>query len=363
MAQEQQGQQDREDLSEEASPYRLEEYRQKGQVAQSKELSGLIALVGAGTTLYLMSPSIGRDISQYMRGIFHIEDIIKLDLLNWEILGGILTNFLGITLKIVAPIALVAFIIGIAGSYAQIGSIFSMDPIQPNWSRVNPVSGFMRYFSLKHLYDGLRLTLKTTIVVLISYMLLKSELLQAPAFNLMEPAGILGGYNRSGKVIFFTLVSVLLIFAGFDFWIQRWEFSKSVRLTKQEQKQEQKEREGDPLIKARIRSVQRELARRRMMEAVKKADVVITNPTHIAVALIYQTDKMHAPKVVAKGADFLAQKIKKIAAEAGIPMVENVPLARTLFKSVKVGKFVPRTLYQAVAEVLAYVYKLKGRRS
>jgi flagellar biosynthetic protein FlhB len=133
-------------------------------------------------------------------------------------------------------------------------------------------------------------------------------------------------------------------------------------MTKQEAKQEHKEREGDPQIKARVRAVQREVARRRMMQAIKKADVVITNPTHIAIAISYEKDKMLAPKVVAKGADHLAQRIKKIAAENGVPMVENVPLARTLFKTVKVNQYVPRALFQAIAEVLAYVYRLKGRR-
>ena len=135
-----------------------------------------------------------------------------------------------------------------------------------------------------------------------------------------------------------------------------------MRVTKQEAKQEAKEQEGDPLIKARIRSVQREMARKRMMQAVKKADVIITNPTHIAIALQYEKDKMVAPRVVAKGADLLALKIKEIAAQANIPMVENVPLARAIFKSVKIGQIIPRNLFQAVAEVLAYVYKLKNKK-
>jgi flagellar biosynthetic protein FlhB len=147
-----------------------------------------------------------------------------------------------------------------------------------------------------------------------------------------------------------------------DFAYQRWEYNKGLRLTKQEAKEEFKEREGDPKIKARVRAVQREIARRRMMEAVKKADVIVTNPTHIAIAISYDKDKMDAPRVVAKGADHLAERIKKIAAEAGVPLVENVPLARTLYKSVKVGKAVPRALYQAVAEVLAYVYRLRNRK-
>ena len=144
---------------------------------------------------------------------------------------------------------------------------------------------------------------------------------------------------------------------------QKWDYGKNVRVTRKEAKEEHKQHEGDPLVKSRIRTIQREMSRKRMLEDVKNADVVITNPTHIAVALEYKKEGMAAPKVVAIGADFIAQKIKKVAAENNIPLVENVPLARTLFKSVKIGQFIPRSLYQAVAEVLAYVFKLKGLRT
>jgi flagellar biosynthetic protein FlhB len=161
--------------------------------------------------------------------------------------------------------------------------------------------------------------------------------------------------------MFLTLFSILALFAVADFVMQRYEHNKSLRLTKQEAKQEHKEREGDPQIKARIRAIQRDISRKRMMAAVKKADVIITNPTHIAIAIVYDRENMAAPKVVAKGADFIAQRIKKIAADAGIPTVENIPLARTLYKTTKVNQYVPRALYQAVAEVLAYVYRLRGR--
>jgi flagellar biosynthetic protein FlhB len=161
--------------------------------------------------------------------------------------------------------------------------------------------------------------------------------------------------------MFVYLIGVLGVFALVDFGFQKWEYRKGLRMTKQEAKQEFKEREGDPQLKARVRAVQRDMARKRMMEAVRKADAIITNPTHIAVAIVYDKDSMAAPKVVAKGADFLAERIKKTAIEAGIPLVENVALARTLFKTVKVGKYIPRALYQAVADILSYVYRLKGR--
>lgn len=153
----------------------------------------------------------------------------------------------------------------------------------------------------------------------------------------------------------------LFVVAALDFAYQKFKYRKSLMMSKQEVKQEHKQREGDPLLKARMRSLQREMSRKRMMADVPKADVIVTNPTHIAVAIKYDADKMAAPRVVAKGADLLAQRIKEVAKKNGIPMVENVPLARALHKSVKVGGSVPRALYQAVAEVLAYVYRLKGR--
>ncbi|MEK6578601.1 MAG: EscU/YscU/HrcU family type III secretion system export apparatus switch protein, partial [Bdellovibrionota bacterium] len=254
------------------------------------------------------------------------------------------------------------FIFGALASFAQIGAIFSLDPLQPDMGKLNPLTGFKKIFSIKSGYDALRLTFKLATVGSVAYWFVKKEVMGVPLYIANEPASLLPIYAHVGKAIFLSMIVVLFIFAGIDFGLQRWDYSKKMKMTKQEAKQEHKEREGDPQIKARIRSVQREIARRRMMSAVKKADVVITNPTHIAVAITYDKDNMLAPKVVAKGADFIAQKIKAIATEAGVPMVENVPLARTLFKSVKINQYVPRVLYQAVAEVLAYVYRLKNRK-
>jgi flagellar biosynthetic protein FlhB len=196
-----------------------------------------------------------------------------------------------------------------------------------------------------------------TAVVLV----VKTQVLQSIPMAAAEPASLVETLARAARAIVLPVIVILIVFGVIDFALNRWEYMKQLRLTKEEAKQESKEREGDPQIKARVRAIARERARRRMMEAVKKADVIVTNPTHIAIAIQYDKDKMAAPKVIAKGADFLAQKIKKIAAEAGVPLVENVPLARTLYKTVKVGQFIPRALYQAVAEVLAHVYRLRGR--
>lgn len=352
----------RDDLSEEASPYRLEEFRRKGKVAQSREVSGLIGLLATGSALYLLAPRLGADLMEYMRDLFRVDLSSKVDLADHTVLNNTFFASLKMIATLSLPVGVVGFIIGALGSYVQIGSIFSTEPLNPDLNRINPISGLQRFLSLKQVYDGIRLIIRASVVAAVAFFLVKLKIFESPAYLLTEPSALLHGFGRSGIAIFSSLCLVLSVFAGFDFWLQRWEYGKNVRLTKKEQKEEHKEHEGDPLIKARIRSVQREIARKRMMEAVKKADVVVTNPTHIAIAIQYDRENMSAPKVVAKGADFLAQKIKKIATDSNVPLVENVPLARTLYKAVKVGQQVPRALYQAVAEVLAFVYRIKNRK-
>ena len=358
------GQDDRdtEDLSEEASPYRLEDFRRKGRVSQSRELSGLIALLGTGVALYMAAPFFGRHLIVLMEEIFSMNFASLLKTPDNAVIFGVLGKSVKLLAFLGLPVAIAGFILGILSSYVQIGSVFSTEPLSPDLERINPIKGIQRFFSLKQVFDGVRLILRTLAVAFVGYLFVKAAVLGSPRELLNDPAQMLDAYSHSGKTVFPAICGVLLFFAAIDFWIQRWEFSKSVRLTKKEQKEEHKEHEGDPLIKARIRAIQRDAARKRMMEAVKTADVVVTNPTHIAVALKYQKEKMNAPKVVAKGADFLAQKIKQIAADSGIPTVENVPLARSLFKVCKVGQVIPKNLYQAVAEILAYVYRLKNRK-
>lgn len=351
----------REDLTEEASPHRLEEYRKKGMVAQSKEITGLLALTAAGVTTFALSPKFGAQMAEFMREVFRTDLTSRLDLGNPSIASNYLMKAIGIIASIGLPISLAGFIMGALGSFLQIGSIFSFDPLTPDLEKLNPIQGLQRMISLKQLIEAARLIFKMVVVLSVAYFLVKSEVLFAPQHVGGEPGYLLAAYGKTAKGIFFALIGVLSIFAGIDFGFQKLEYSKNLRMTKAEAKQEHKEREGDPHIRARIRAVQREMARKRMMQAVRKADVIVTNPTHIAVALVYDKSSMAAPKVVAKGADFVAQKIKQVASDAGVPLVENVPLARTLYKTVKVGQSIPRALYQAVAEVLAHVYRLKKR--
>ncbi|MBC7690438.1 MAG: flagellar biosynthesis protein FlhB [Methylotenera sp.] len=356
------GQEDRstEDLSEEASQQRVDDMREKGQVSQSKELTGLLALLAAAITTYMMAPKIGSDLALYMKDVFRADVSAKMNLGSNEILGDTLMRALKIIVAIGFPISIAGFVIGVVSSFAQIGSVFSFDPIQPDFSKIDPLKGFGRLVSIKHFIESGRVMIKMLIAAAIAYGLVKTEILQSPQYILHDPASQFAAYGHSVKVIFFTLFGVFAVFAAIDFFMQRREWGKQVRLTKAEAKQEHKERDGDPHMKARIRGIMRDMSRKRMMANVKKADVIITNPTHIAIAISYDKENMAAPRVVAKGADLMAQRIREIAKEAGVPMVENVPLARTLYKTVKLNQAVPRALYQAVAEVLAYVYRLKN---
>ena len=351
-----------EDLSDEASPYRLEEFRKKGQVSQSKELVALGVAVACGMTIFAMAPSLSKELMVFMKDAFTDGLSVKPGDQMQTIAAHKLFAMLKVFTAVGLPISLVGFVLGIVGHVSQVGFLMTTDPLQPDFSKINPLSGLKRLFSVKNLIETLRVSFKGIILVWVAYSILKTAILKSPELIFKHPTAIFEVVGDSGKTLFLSLCGILGIFASIDFFLQRRDFSKQVRVTKQEAKQEAKEQEGDPLIKARIRSVQREMARKRMMQAVKKADVIITNPTHIAIALVYDKDKMVAPRVVAKGADLIAQRIKAIAAEANIPMVENVPLARAIFKSVKIGQIIPRNLFQAVAEVLAYVYKLKNKK-
>jgi flagellar biosynthesis protein FlhB len=349
------------DLLDEPSQTRIDDMREKGQVSQSREVVGLLSLLAAAATLWVFSPSMGTDIADYMREMFRVDQAVKMNFSDKSALNLALMKCLKLIVMVGLPVSIAGFIFGVVGSFMQVGSIFTFEPITPNLEKIDPIKGMMRFFSMRFLADGARTTLKVAVSTYVAYLLVKGEVLTSPQLLISDPSNLLRAFAESGKTVFLTLFGIGVIFAGAEYWMQRKEWMKKVRLTRQEAKEESKEREGNPQIKARVRSIQREMSRKRMMSAVKNADVIVTNPTHIAIAIQYDRENMMAPRVVAKGADFVAQKIKALAAEAGIPTVENVPLARTLFKSVKVNQYIPRALYQAVAEVLAYVYKLRNR--
>ncbi len=350
------------DLTEEPSQHRLDELKEKGQTAQSRELTSAIVFITVLICVYFFSAKFFTNYSDLLKEIFTKDLLKKFDTSDWNTFSEIMSRCMKLAVMTFAPIGIAALVLGILGSVAQTGFIFTTETLTPDFNRVNPVNGFMKILSLKSLTEGTKSLFKLVAVLMVVYSFLKKEMAMLPDLVAMNVTQILH-YMATVSVKVLAVVSVvLLVAAGFDYFIQWRRFRQQARMTKSEAKQELKEREGDPQIKARIRSIQREAARKRMMKAIPKADVIVTNPTHFAVAIVYNPEEHFAPKVVAKGADFLAQKIKAVAKENNIPMVENVALARTLYKHVKVGQLVPRSLYQAVAEVLAYVYKLRGKK-
>jgi flagellar biosynthetic protein FlhB len=348
------------DRTEKATPKRRQDARNKGQVAQSREIpSVMILLMSLGVFFFgggWMFWNLSGFLSDSLRGaaLFQLVDA--------ESAGIFFINTFRMIFKILLPLMLVVFVAGLVGNVAQFGFLFSTQALSPKFNKINPLTGIKRVFSLRSLVELVKSVVKILFVATISYLLLQNELDRIPSLTQQSVNDILLFVARVSFKICLNVSLALIILGIFDYAYQRWEHEKSLKMTKQEVKDEFKQTEGDPKVKSRIRSIQLETARQRMMEAVPTADVVITNPTHIAVAIRFDASSMMAPQVVAKGAGHIAERIKLIAAEHSVPRVEDKPLARTLFKIVEIGDTIPVDLYKAVAEVLAYVYRLRGMR-
>jgi flagellar biosynthetic protein FlhB len=346
--------------TEPATPKRREDSRKKGQVAQSREIPSALVLLSSLGVLFFSGSWMFWSLSDFMGGIFR--NIWSLHHLQGVSLHSFLLEIFKRVFSILAPLMSAVLIAGITANLLQIGFLFTGEPLIPKLSKLNPLDGIKRLFSLKSLVELVKSLFKLLFVGFIAFLMIKGELENIPSLMQMSIGGTLSFIARvSFKICFYTCLT-LIVLAAFDYAFQRWQHEKGLRMTKQEIKDEFKQREGDPAVKARVKSIQREMARRRMMESVPKADVVITNPTSLAVALKYDAKSMMAPQIIAKGAGFIAERIKDIARENGVPLVENKPLAQTLFKVVEIGGFIPANLYRAVAEILAYVYGLKAAK-
>ncbi len=350
-----------EDLTEDPSAHKLEEMRSKGQVAQSKEVTSTLILLFCSAFIYSWTKNFGEEFKVMFQRMVKITFIERIEITDSVKAAGIFQELVPFVLSNLLPLLLVAAVVAIVSSIAQTqGLLFSSDAIKFDLERLNPVSGFKKIFSVQGLMEGVKSVIKFTLVAYITYSVSRSSIEVFPHLSDLEIPQIMVVIGELIFKLVFSIGGVMIVISGLDYGWQWWTMRKKAMMTKVEAKQENKEREGDPQIKARMRSVQREMARKRMMKAIPKADVIIVNPTHIAVALVYEKELL-APKVVAKGGDFMAERIKEIAKLHNVPIVENKPLARALFKSVKIGQVVPRNLYQAVAEVLAYVYRLKPK--
>jgi flagellar biosynthetic protein FlhB len=348
---------DQDEKTEQATDARREDFRRRGQVVQTKELASCLLLLASAGGVYVLSRFFFQniyDVFNYTMGPQLVETIR-----NGKFNEALMfcANKMVI---LIAPVAAVAGLISAISSIVQVGFLQVEDAMSPDFNKLNPVEGFKRVFSLRALVEGLKSFLKLLFIGMVLYFLLKSEVSKVPyliSYSLEEIFTYIGGIVVR---LFGGIGMMLLILSGADYFFQRWDLEKKMMMTKQEVKEESKSREGDPMIKGRIRRLQRERASRRMMEAIPKADVVITNPTHIAIVLKYDAN-LPAPQIVAKGADLVAEKIKEIARQHNIPVIENKPLARTIYKTLKIGQVIPRELFVAVAEVLSYVYKLRKK--
>jgi|YelNatPaOPRAMG01_1025707.scaffolds.fasta_scaffold18789_7 flagellar biosynthetic protein FlhB len=342
--------------TEQATPKRLEEAREKGQVAKSREISSAAVLIGGLAYFWFGAAPMMEKMMAMMKRNFTAAATARVSMEN---ISSIMTGMIYELFCIVLPLFLLAASIALVINLIQTGLVMSAEPLIPKWSRIDPISNLKRLFSLQALVELIKNCLKVVIIGATLWLTVRSEINTIPHLALLSVPDIVA---YVGKVAFRIMTStcwILIVLAVLDYMYQRWEHLKSLKMTKQEVKEEFKQLEGDPLVKGRIRRIQREMARKRMMAAVPKADVVITNPTHYAVALEYKQETMAAPVVVAKGADYLAQKIKEIARKHQVPIVENKEVAQMLFKLTDVNETIPETLYRAVAEILAYVYRIR----
>lgn len=345
--------------TEEPTPKHRQEARKKGQVARSHEVMVAISFICTLIILIFLLPGVVERIARFTRGTF----LQQLRASGGE---GQLLAFADGALKyfitIISPLLAVPFITTVLAGVAQTGLLFTGEAITPRLERINPLQGLQRILSKRALMEFVKAFLKISIIGAIAYYAIRGSipsLVSLTVLPLGEAISMVGSILRS---LGLRVGVVFLLIAALDYWYQRYEHESTLRMTKDEVKEEYKQVEGDPLIRQRLREAQRRIARQRMMSDVPTADVVITNPTHIAVALKYEAKKMNAPTVVAKGKGYLAERIKEVARENNVTIVENKPLAQSLYDQVEVGDEIPVELYKAVAEILAYVYRLKGRR-
>lgn len=360
MAEDQGEQQSQQEKTEQPTPKRREDARKKGQVAKSQEVASVTILLACLGLFYFSSAAMVDQISRIMRWFFMESGQFQMSTEATHLLFVDMIRRVGMLLF---PLLLTVFIAGLCANIMQVGFLFSPESIRPKLSKISPIRGFKQKVSLRSLVELAKSLFKIVIVAFVAYLTIVTELKNIIPVGWLSPWGILDYTGSVAFKIIFRTCWILVILAALDYAYQRWEYEKNLRMTKKEVKDEWKNTEGDPLVKARIRRLQREAAKLRMMASVEKADVVITNPTHIAIALRYDPGSMGAPMVTAKGNGLVAEKIKEIAAAHNVPVVENKLLAQLLNKMVKVNEIIPAELYRAVAEVLAYVYRRGGEKS
>lgn len=339
------------------SAKRREDFRKKGQVAQSKEVqtAALFTVMLLFWIFYM--PTFWRGLTDLLASIWqsiHAVDLTPQSTMNIFIF---LLQKSGVLLL---PLFFLVLLIGFFSSFLQFGWLLTAQPLIPDFAKLDPIQGFGRIFSRRSVVELIKSLLKVLLISWVSITTVMDNFAEALVLIDTSTTLTLVFLARVSMLILAKICAVMILIAILDFSFSKWEMEEKMKMTKQELKEEFKETEGDPHIKAQIRAIQQQMARKRMMAEVPKADVVITNPTHISVAIRYDSGQMDAPVIVAKGADHIAMKIREIAREHDVPLVENPPVARLLHK-LDLGATIPEELFRAVAEILAHVYSLKNR--
>ncbi|KGP80940.1 flagellar biosynthesis protein FlhB [Paenibacillus sp. MAEPY2] len=344
--------------TEKATPKKRQDTRKKGQVVKSMELSGASILLFTFLIMMMFS-------NFYKERMVRLFTDIFINRLSMEVTGENVVALLmryGIeVMLLLAPVLLGAVLVALIVNYMQVGFLLVGEGLKPKLEKLDPIKGFKNIFSLRSLVEFAKSIMKMSIIGFLVYSTItgyQSDIASLSHFSLDAILHFAASITLNLGI---KIAVALLVLAVLDYMYQKYDYEKNIRMSKQDIKDEYKKMEGDPLIKGKIRERQRRMAVQRMMQEVPKADVIITNPTHFAVALKYEGSEMEAPQIIAKGQDYVALRIKEIAKEHGVITMENKPLARALFQRAEIGDAIPADLFQAVAEVLAYVYKLKGR--
>ena len=346
------------DKTEEPTPHRLREARRKGQVFKSMELNAAVNIAGVMLLFLLMSGLVFRGFQSVFLCFVGEMLAFPLDTAGAQV---VYREAMQRYFQLTAPIFIVALVLGLAANISQVGFLATTEQLAPRLNRLNPLEGLKRIFSKRALFELVKSILKLVIIGSVAFFFIRGRL--------NEMLVLISQSSEQSALLFWEIMTglglrvglVFLALAFFDYLFQRYEYKVSLKMSRQEVKDEYKHLEGDPLVRSRIREKQRAIARQRMLQDVPEADVVITNPTELAVALRYREGVDSAPRVLAKGAAVVAQRIREIAREHNIAVVENPPVAQMLWKNTEVGEEVPVELYQAVAEILAAVYRLRHR--
>lgn len=347
-----------EEKTEEPSSKKIEDARKDGNVPKSQDVAAVFTLAAGLIALLAMSGIIVERIGLIIRYDFSLigNTLGPSDLMALMLVG------IREVLIMVLPIALAVAIAGVLGHLVQFGFIFTTKPLVPDLSKIDPVKGLINLFSLKKLLEGIKITLKVAAAFVVGFFVFWQFIEELPGVVAFDFFSQLVWLREKAIIIAAVMLALFIVLAAIDLLIVRYQYFSNLKMSKQELKDEYKQMEGNPEIKGKIRRLQMEMARKRMLSEIPSADVVVTNPTHFAVALRYKPGKDRAPVVVASGVDFLALRIREIARTHNIQIVENPPLARTLYKAAKAGDEIPENLYRAVAEVLAYVYEINRKQ-